>query len=375
MAKGTVYKQGNKWYGRVDLSPDPVTGKRRQKRFTAATKRQVEKQVAALITAVENGGFSEAEVTKLTISHYMERWLASIEGSVKPITKKRYGDIVRLHIEPTMGRTQLAKLSALNVQRLYSDKQADGLSPTTVNMIHAVLHRALAQAMRWGLLNRNVTELVDLPREATPEYITWNEAQVNTFLSTAQGDPLEAFWRLALLTGMRRGEMLGLRWDDIDMKRGTLSVQRTLSRDAGGAFSLGTPKSAHGKRSIALPKSLVEAFRKLRVQQTERRLATKGYQDHGFVFANEIGEPLHPNSVSYRFKKLVAEAGVPPLRIHDLRHTSATLMLANNIHPKIVQERLGHSNISMTLDRYSHVTMDMQRNAADQLDDLIGGVS
>jgi integrase len=173
---------------------------------------------------------------------------------------------------------------------------------------------------------------------------------------------------------MRRGEVLGLKWEDLDLGKGLLAVKRTLSRGTGGAYTFGTPKTAHGRRSIALPPSVVGSLQMHRIRQVERRLESEApYHDQSLVFANEIGEPLHPNSVAYQFKRLISQAGVPVIRIHDLRHTSATLMLANNVHPKIVQERLGHANISMTLDRYSHVTMDMQRDAADKLDNLVNG--
>jgi integrase len=368
-------KRGTVWYGRVDLPPDPETGKRRQKRFNAPTKREIDKLAAEIIVKAENGGFAEADIKKLTVSDYLTRWVSSLEGSVKPTTRQRYADLLKNHVQPTIGRVQLAKLTPLDVQKLYADKLKGGLSPTTVSLIHNILHHALKQAVRWGLLTRNVTEAVDPPREATPEYITWNQQQAAAFLAVADEHELAALWRLALLTGMRRGEMLGLKWEDLDLGKGLLAVKRTLSRGTGGAYTFGTPKTAHGRRSIALPRSAVESLQKHRLQQLERRLESDTpYHDQGLVFANEMGEPLHPNSVAYQFKRLISQAGVPVIRIHDLRHTSATLMLANNVHPKIVQERLGHANISMTLDRYSHVTMDMQRDAADRLDDLVNGL-
>jgi integrase len=260
---------------------------------------------------------------------------------------------VRNHFEPEIGHVQLVKLSPLDVQHLYTEKLASGLSPTTVVFLHNILHKALKQAVRWGLLVRNVTEAVDPPQEAKPEYMTWNEQQVVRFLGIADEDKLAAFWRLALLTGMRRGELLGLKWEDIDITRGTLSVKRTLSRSGDGTYTLGAPKTTAGRRSIALPRSAVESLRRHRIKQWEARLALKGtYIDQDFVFADEIGEPLHPNTLRKRFLKLIAAAGVPIIRIHDLRHTSATLMLANGEHPKIVSERLGHANIGITLDRY-----------------------
>jgi integrase len=368
-----VGKRGVSYQVTVELPPDPKTGKRRQKLLTAPTKKEVETLAAQMVTNIAHGGFGEAEAKKLTLSQYLERWYPSLEGTVRPTTQRRYQDVLRRHVEPTLGRKYLSKLSPLDVQSLYADKLTEGLSPTTVALIHNILHRALKQAVRWGLLMRNVTEAVDPPREATPEYATWNEYQVREFLAVADKDEWAALWRLALTTGMRRGEILGLRWEDLDLTREVLAVRRTLSRGTGGTYTFGTPKTTSGRRSIALPRSTVESLKVHRIRQVEGRLKAEVYKDEDLVFADSIGEPLHPNSVAYRFNRLIAKARLPRIRFHDLRHTAATLMLANNIHPKIVQERLGHADVSMTLNRYSHVTMDMQREAADRLDNLIGG--
>jgi integrase len=371
---GGIKRRGKSWSTIVDLPPDPKTGKRRQKRITSPIKREVETLRAQLLASVAAGGFSEAEAKKLTVSQYLTRWVDSIGQSVRIATQIRYTQVVTQHIEPVVGRILLGKLTPLDVQRLYSDRLDAGLSPTTVALIHNVLHKALKQAVRWGLLTRNVTEAVDPPREATPEYVTWNQEQAAVFLAVADSDEVAALWRLALLTGMRRGELLGLKWEDVDLQRRVLSVKRTLSRGTRGAYTFGVPKTAHGRRSIALPQSAVEALQKHRIRQLESRLkAGAAYQDQDLVFADALGGPLHPSTLAYQFKKLQRQAGVPPIRIHDLRHTSATLMLANGEHPKIVQERLGHADVSMTLNRYSHVTMDMQRDAADRLDTLVRG--
>ena len=374
MALGHFYKRGKKWYGRVDLPPDPVTGKRRQRRFNARTKQAAEEQAAKILASISAGGFAEADAEKITVAEYLDRWLVSVKESVRPSTQKRYSDIVRKHIVSQVGRTQLAKLTPLDVQRLYADRLGIGLSTTTVALIHNILHKALKQAVRWGLLTRNVTEAVDPPREATLEYVTWNEWQVAHFLDIVQEDELSALWRLALLTGMRRGEILGLKWADIDLSRGVLSVKRTLSRGDAGKYTFNPPKTAAGRRSIALPQSLVQSLHKHRVKQLEMIMAHRlTHQDQDLVFANEIGEPISPSTLEYRFKRLTERAGLPKIRFHDIRHSAATIMLASNIHPKVVQERLGHSDVSMTLNRYSHVTMDMQRDAADRLDDIING--
>lgn len=306
---------------------------------------------------------------RLTVRDYLDRWLASIEPAVRPATHRRYADLIRLHVTPRIGATRLAKLAPLDLQRLYADRLAAGLSTTTVHHLHQVLHRALKQALRWGMVERNVADLVDAPRRTLPDVTTWDAAQAAAFLRVADADELAALWRLALLCGLRRGELLGLMWDDLDLDRGTLAVRRTLSRGKGGTWELGQPKTASGRRSIALPASCIAALRRHKARQNAERLRLGAlWQDRDFVFTNASGGPLHVNSLMDRFARLVARAGVPRIRFHDLRHTCATLLLAEGVHPKIVQERLGHSDISMTLNRYSHVTPGMQRQAADILD-------
>lgn len=363
------------WSTLVQLPPDPKTGKRRQTRISGPTKRGVELEAARILTGREDGNFSEASAKKMTVKQYLEQWLKSAEASLRPSSFRRYSEMCNTHFIPSLGKKLLAKLTPLDVQNYYADKLTGGLSPTTVNTQHAVLHHALKQAVRWGLIVRNVTEAVDPPREARVEYVTWNETQVRAFLTVADTDALSAFWRLALLTGMRRGEMLGLKWSALDLTRGTLHVMQTLSRGNAGSYELGQPKTTSGRRQIALSPSVVSILQRHRVKQLEQRLALgQDYLDHDFVFADATGAPLHPNTLRMHFLRLIAKAEVPVMRLHDMRHTSATLMLANGEHAKIVSERLGHSSISITLDRYSHVTPQMQREAANRLDTLIGGV-
>jgi integrase len=367
-------KRGTAWSTVVESAPDPATGQRRQKRFTATTKRELDAKVAAHIHAAETGSLTNAG--KLTVALFFNRWLHSIEASIRPSTHRRYSDMVRLHVLPSLGATPLPKLSPLDLQRLYSSLKATGLSPTTIASLHYVIHRALKQAVRWDLVARNVCDAMDPPRRTTPESLTWDTKQTATFLASATEDDVEALWRLALLTGMRRGEILGLRWQDVDLDRGDLAVRRTCSLGKGGAWEFGLPKSAKSRRSIALPDSVVVALRKHRVHQLEHRLVLgDAYVNQDLVFTNGFGSPLHPNTLTNRFKKLTAKAGLPTIRFHDLRHTSATLMLANGEHPKVVQERLGHADIGMTLNLSSHVTPGMQRAAADRLDTLIDEVS
>jgi len=277
---------------------------------------------------------------------------------------------------PRIGHIKLVKLSPLDLQRLYADRLDSGLSSTTVHHLHVVLHRLLKQAVRLGINSSNVTEAVDAPRRTLLEITTWNAEQVSRFLAAADEHYLAVFWRLALLTGMRRGELLGLKWEDIDLDRGSLAVRRTLSRGKGGTWELSQPKTASGRRSIALPASCVTSLRKHKATQNAERLRLgEIWDDQDFVFTNRTGGPLHVNSLALQFAKLTKATALPKIRFHDLRHTSATLLLAQGVNPKIVQERLGHADISMTLNRYSHVTPDMQRLAADALDEAFSPAS
>jgi integrase len=371
--RGHITKRGDSWTALVDLPPDPATGKRRRKRITAATKREVENQVAVVLASAQTG-FVDAG--KVTVREFFDHWLDTAAPTLRPSTVRRYRDLARLHIVGVVGNLKLAKLSPAEVQRLYADRLAAGLSPTSVRHVHGLLHRALGDAVRWGLLARNVTDAVDPPRRSTPEARTWDAREVAAVLSAAANDDHEALWRLALLTGMRRGELLGLRWTDIDLDGGVLSVRRTMSRGASSRLENGEPKTASGRRRIALPASVIDSLRRHRVRQLEYRLkAGLAFEDRGLVFTNETGGPVHPNTLSARFRRLIVTVGVPTIRFHDLRHTCATLLLGQGVHPKVVQERLGHTDIAMTMNLYSHVTADMQRQAADQLDDVITNAS
>ncbi len=368
--RGHIERRGKGWTVLIDAPRDPITGKRRQKRISAPTKREVEVLAAAFIASVERGEFADAG--RLSVREYLDQWLAGVEQKLRPSTHRRYSDLMRKHVVPVVGNVKLDKLSPLQVQRLYADRLDAGLSPTTVHQIHNILHRSLKQAIRWGLLTRNPTESVDAPRPVNPECKTWNAEQTAAVLAVAEDDDLEALWRLALMCGLRRGELLGLQWQDIDLAQRTLAVRRTLSRGKGGVWVLGEPKTARGRRSIALPASCIESLRRHRTRQLEHRLKLGDlWHDHGFVFTNGTGGPLHVNSLVNRFRRLIISVGVPPIRFHDLRHTCATLHLAGSAHPKVVQELLGHSDVGITLNRYIHVSPHMQRHAAEMIDALL----
>lgn len=365
-------KDGSTTYSKlVTIGVDPVTGKRRQARISADTVRELKKLYTAKLHAVQTGEYFETSAA--TVAEYLTHWLTVIEPTIRPSSHRRFSEVVNGRIIPALGSQKLSAVSPVHVQELYADCLKAGLSSTTVALYHNVLHRALDQAVKWRMLQRNVCDAVDPPRESNPEMKTWTAEQARSFLRLSAEDDLAALWLLALNTGIRRGELLALRWQDIDFERGALAIRRTLTQGTDG-LTFGEPKSKAGRRSLALPDVCIDALRTHRVKQLEKRLSIGAvWIDTDLVFERGDGTLLHPNTLLRAFFRLTATAGLTRIRFHDLRHTAATLMLANGEHPKIVQERLGHADISMTLNRYSHVTMDMQRDAADRLAKLLSG--
>lgn len=368
--KKYVAKNGKTTYRVVyDLPPDPVSGKRRQKWMTAPTKKEAEKLLAKVTHEVTTGTYIDSNTAPLR--DYLTEWLAGVESSVWPSTYVRYRDAVRRHIVPALGNVLLGKLTGAHIQRFYAAELAAGLSPTTVELYHMVLHRALEQAVKWSMIVYNPCNGVDVPRHEAPETKTWTAEQARAFLTGTADDDLAALWRLALTTGARKGELLALRWQDIDLDRGTLAIRRTLSRGKDG-LGFNDPKSSASKRTFALLPSCVAALKRHKAHQNERRLRWgDAWQEIGLVFDRGDGSLLHPNVAYVAFKRHARRLELPVIRFHDLRHTCATLAMADGVHAKVVQERLGHSTIGITLDRYSHVTVSMQQDASDRLERLL----
>jgi integrase len=311
-----------------------------------------------------------------TIAQYLEGWLEyTVKDSVRPRTYERYEQHVRLHLVPMLGKVKLQSLTPQHVQMLKSKKLKEGLSPKTVGAIQGALHKALDDAVKLGLLARNVCDAVSPPREEEKEIRSLLPSQIYRLLEAAKDHPYEALFVLALGTGMRRGELLGLKWQDINFAEGTLQVRRTLSRvptamrNGGPLFVEAEPKTKRSRRSIVLPSFVLEALQKHKILQEElRRKASDAWEDHDYVFCTAFGKCLHQNTVAHQFKMLLKKAGLPDMRFHDLRHSAATLLLSLGVHAKVVQEILGHSQISMTMDIYSHVLPTMQGEAMAKLD-------
>jgi integrase len=365
--EGSISKRADgRWMARLTLDG----GER--KTFYARTRQEAARRPAAAMRDRDTGVPIVGE--RQTVEQYFSAWLSTIRPTIRPRSWVRYEEMVRLHLLPSLGGTILSRLSAHQLQTLYSAKLAEGLAPATVGRLHAVARRALGEATLLGLTQRNVATLVRAPRSAGHEMRVLTPSQARVFLTSIAGDPLEPLYVLALTTGMRRGELLALHWSEIDLEAGYLQVRWTLQHVAGGTYILTPPKTARSRRKIALTARAVKALGEHRSRQSALREAAKeAWQETDFVFTNAIGHPIRGNHILQRnFAPLLAKAGLPSIRFHDLRHTAATLLLLKSIHPKVVSEMLGHSTISMTLDIYSHVLPDMQRDAVDALDHLLG---
>jgi integrase len=309
---------------------------------------------------------------KTTLKEFLEEWLKGYAQAVRSKTYHQYVQIVHQHIDPAIGAIKLKDLRPDQIQTFYNTKITGGTSPRTVLLIHAVLHRALNHALKWGLLGRNPAQAVTRPKFKRKEMKTLNDSQVRVLLSASKGTRNEALFWLAVSTGMRQGEILGLKWSDLDWRMKRLQIQRQLQRLTGEGLVFTEPKTSAGKRAIVLSATMIEKLREyLALQQQERQLAGEKWEENDLIFPNWNGKPQHQRYVYQDFKDTLKKTGLPDIRFHDLRHTAATLMLQQGIHPKVVQERLGHSDISMTLNTYSHVLPSMQEEAAEKMDELL----
>jgi integrase len=313
------------------------------------------------------------------VGQFLTHWVEDVQKqSIRPRTYERYEEIVRLHLVPGIGHHQLQKLSPQHLQSFYTKKLEEGLSTTTVSSFHNVLHKALETAVRWNLIARNPCDLVSPPRRKRFEMQPLSMQQIHQLLAAARGHRLEALFILALATGMRRGELLALKWQDLDLEKGTLQVRRILTRIPsklpGKGFEETEPKTDKGRRSIVLPSFTVEALKQHRLRQLEAKLkAGSAWQDHDYVFCTSVGTHLNPTrDVLDVLKSFLEKAGLPAIRFHDLRHSSATMLLGMKVHPKIVQEILGHSQMSITMDIYSHVLPTMQEEAMSKVNEALG---
>ena len=368
--EGSIYQRADgRWVGSVTIGYED--GKQKRKSFYGKTRKEVKEKLTTAV-ADQQRGLPVAFDERLTLGAFLDEWLEhSVKPSVRPSTYKSYSGLVRLHLKPVLGHHRLTKLEPQHVQRFMNRKLKSGLSPRTVDYCRAVLRRALNQALRWGHVPRNVATLVDPPRAKRPEIQPLTPDEAKALLDAVAGDRLEALYAVALAVGLRKGEALGLRWDDVDLEAGTLSVRKQLQR-VDGKLQLVDLKTDRSRRTITLPSISVDALRRHRVRQLEERLvAGRRWSDSGLVFTTTIGTPIDARNLSRWFHEHRERAGIRRVRFHDLRHTCATLLLVQGVHPRVVMDILGHSQISLTLDTYSHVIPSLQAEAAEKMDALL----
>ncbi|MDQ3964692.1 MAG: site-specific integrase [Actinomycetota bacterium] len=366
--RGNIRRRAkDSWTIQVYLGKDPATGKKRYaSRTVRGSKRDAERALANLIRAQETG--LDLAAAKLTVAAYLDRWLDVSKQRVKPRTHFRYAQLVRLHVKPALGTAQLTKLRPLHIEELYGALRERGLSGTTVLQIHRVLHAALAQAVRWQLLDRNPADAVTAPRKAAREAASLSAKEIPKLLEEVQGTSVELPTLIALGTGMRLGEVLGLRRQDVDLDAATARVRQTLQI----TMEFDTPKSHRSSRTLSMPVFLVETLRRQRKAQNERRLMLgECWHELDLICDRGDGLPLRPDTVSKQFRTIAKAAGLP-ISFHGLRHTHASLMLAAGTDLKVTSARLGHSSISITADLYTHVASEQDRKAADALDAHVG---
>jgi len=342
--EGSIYQRSDgRWAATISLEG----GKR--KTFYGKTRKEVQEQLKTALHQQQQRTLATGP--QQTVKQFLNQWLENHKSTIRVRSYERYEELVRLHIIPIVGHHQLQKLTAQHIQAFYTKKLNEGLSPTTVNGIHAVLHKALDDAIRLGAIARNACDAVSPPRRAHYEIQPLSMEQSQQLLTAAKGHPLEALFALALTTGMRRGEILALKWQDINFSQNMLQVRRIFTRRPGNRYIEAEPKTEKSRRSIMLAPLVVELLKQHRVRQLEAKLqAGEAWQERGLVFCTSVGTPLNPSKVVDRFKTLLKKAGLPEIRFHDLRHSAATILLSMGVHPKVVQELLGHNQISMTMD-------------------------
>lgn len=313
-----------------------------------------------------------AAADRQTVAAYSMQWLETVAPNVDRDTRDRYAELLRIHVLPDLGHVELAKLTPEDLEQLYARRLAAGAAPMSVRHVHSVLYAMLGRAERRGSVHRNVAALVKPPKAVRRDMRTFDEAEYARLLNAVAGDRLESLYVVAVTTGMRLGELAGLRWRDLDLEKAMLQVQQTVSWHKVG-WSFDEPKTRKSRRRIELARVTVESLRKHRARQLEERLRVgAAWQDHDLVFSNEVGGPLDGSNLLQRsFYPLLKRAQLPRIRFHDLRHTAATILLGRGVHPKIVSEMLGHSSVAITLDVYSHVIPTMQREAATAFDAII----
>lgn len=372
MAGQLIKRSDNTFTVRIFLGRDSDGKRRYFNKTIRGSKKDAQKWLTAKLREKDLGQLIEPASIPLNI--YLDRWLEEVARfKVRLSTFYGYEAKIKVHVRNSIGTKRLCDLEAYDIQKLYNGMIRRGLSAKTVRHVHNVLSPALKQAVRWKLLNQNPCELCILPRITKKEMNCFTPEETTIFLEHAKTDRYYSAFVVAIETGMRPEEYLGLQWKDIDFDQARLKITRALVLRKGGGFIFTEPKTSQSRRTIPLSQSAIAALKLHRLMQLEARMKINdAYQDYDLVFPSEAGTPtLYGNLDRRHFKKIISSAGLKKIRLYDLRHTMATLLLSSGINPKIVSERLGHSSIALTLDTYSHVLPTMQRDATEEIKKLM----
>jgi integrase len=368
---GTVFlRKDGRWCGYVDVGSE--NGRQRRKTVYGVSRREVENRIRGLLNDVAAGTPPPLRSPKL--GQFLERWLAAVRPSIRPKTYTSYEGAVRLYIAPRLGRITLDKLTVQDVAEMVSSLEASKrLSNRSVKYALLILRNALNKAVRWGLIARNVATLVDGPRVENRDARVLSPPETIRLLEAARGESIETLLVLAVSTGLRMGEALGLQWAKVDLDRRQLRIDASLQRLNGQGQILAETKTRRGRRTIVLPLLTVESLRQHRALQRDvRNAAGQRWCEGGFVFTSSSGRPLDSRNVLRMFRRVLRKARLPKMRFHDLRHSCASLLLAQHTDPRVIMETLGHSRISVTMDMYAHVMPALKQEAADAMDRSIG---
>ena len=366
------------WAGEIMVGHRP-DGSRDRRTVYGKTRAEVVGKLDQLRQQRRNGMLPDAEVERDTVGSFLTRWLQVIRAGVRERTWQRYAELTRLHLIPVLGHLQLGRLHPDHVQALYAAKLDGGLAPQTVVHLHRVLHVALSHAVKRGYLHRNVTDAVDPPsvQKREMQRLTPEEAVQLLDSAAEAGDRLTALWTLAVYSGCRQGELLGLKWEDLDWEEGTITIRRTLITAVGGVPSFSEPKTGRSRRTLTPPDEALAALRAHRARQNVERLRLgPDYTDYGLIFATRLGTALQARNVIRAYKAALRRADLSEtLRFHDLRHTTATLLLAAGVDVATTAAVLGHSQASTTLNVYAHVLPSNMTAAAMKLQRKVRGAA
>ena len=363
-SEGSIYKRSNgTWSVQATLQ-----GHRLSRTFK--TQRECQEWLKKTRGQIDDG--MTLASTKIGLGDFLSGWLTSTKTSKGRSTWQHYEQLIRTYIFPHLGEIKVRDLRPEHIQSFYNRLFDEHVGIYTIRKIHTTLHSALQQAVKTGMIGRNSASFVHPPKEPTNEMAILNESQVSQLLIAAQGSRLEALIHLAVISGMRQMELLGLKWNDLDWIKQTLKIERQLLKPDGEGVKFSSPKTRYGKRSISLGAKTIETLRKYyEKQQAEQCKAGEAWKEYGLIFTTQNGTPIHPRNLLRDYKKLLHTAGLPPIRFHDLRHTSASILLNQGVPVITVSRRLGHAKASITLDIYGHLIPTMQTEVAEMIDDLV----